>query len=70
MIDLNKELQTKIPLRFHEDGTFKIVMMSDLHWSVKKDERTVRAMNIVLDEEQPDLVLLGGDVITDTPAEN
>ncbi len=30
MIDPEKELQTKLPLRFHEDGAFKVVMMSDL----------------------------------------
>ena len=53
----------KPALRFHQDGTFKIVMMSDLQDGPKMDPRTTALMEKLLDTEQPDLVVIGGDCI-------
>ena len=51
-------------LRFRDDGTFKIVQFTDMHWhNGDPDDLQTRAlMERVLDAERPDLVLLTGDV--------
>jgi hypothetical protein len=53
------------PLRFREDGTFTIVQFTDLHVQngEPEDLLTEALMAEVLDAEQPDLVVLTGDVI-------
>jgi 3',5'-cyclic AMP phosphodiesterase CpdA len=53
------------PLRFRDDGTFTIVQFTDTHWhnGEPKDQETRLLMEEVLDVEQPDLVVLTGDVI-------
>ena len=62
-VDLEKNLYTKQPLRFGEDGKFRILMVSDIHGGVGYDElRTVRAMQALVDHTKPHLVLLGGDI--------
>ena len=59
-------------LRFGRDGKFKIVQFNDTQDDEKIDRRTLELMRAVLDDEQPDLVILNGDNITggcDTPLE-
>lgn len=53
------------PLRFREDGSFTLVQFTDTHFEdgCEADQRTQALMSLVLDLEQPDLVLLTGDVI-------
>src|SRR5204862_5405062 len=53
------------PLRFRNDGTFTIAQITDLHWSTGReaDQRTNELTGLVLDAEQPDLVVLTGDII-------
>jgi 3',5'-cyclic AMP phosphodiesterase CpdA len=53
--------QTKHPLRFRKDGGYRILMMSDAHLKPGKEERTLRAMETLIDGVRPDLVLLNGD---------
>ena len=53
--------QTKHPLRFRKDGGYRILMMSDAHLKPGKEERTLRAMETLIDGTKPDLVLLNGD---------
>ncbi|WP_274650325.1 metallophosphoesterase family protein [Paenibacillus humicola] len=52
-------------LRYREDGTFKIVQFTDLHWENggRKDALARGLMERVLDEEKPDLIVFTGDVI-------
>lgn len=52
-------------LRFRADGTFTIVQFTDTHVTATEtaDEKTVALMAQVLEAEQPDLVVLTGDVI-------
>lgn len=63
----------KPALRCRADGTFKVVMFSDLHHSQPIDPRTAAAMGKVLDREQPDMVIIAGDGVSgggcDTPAD-
>lgn len=52
-------------LSFREDGTFKIVQFTDIHWTLgeARDIRTRQLMEQVLDAEQPDLAFYTGDII-------
>lgn len=52
-------------LRFREDGTFKIVQFTDIHWKDgnEEDQRSRTLMERVLTEEQPDLAVFTGDTI-------
>ena len=48
-------------LTFRPDGTFRVLMMSDLQESSNYDPRSLRSVEVLLDECDPDLVILGGD---------
>ncbi|MBB6675346.1 metallophosphoesterase family protein [Cohnella nanjingensis] len=56
-------METK--LRYREDGTFKIVQFTDLHWQngEKEDRRTRALIERVMAAEKPDLVVFTGDLI-------
>ncbi len=61
--DLTPWLTTKRPLRFREDGGFRILMVSDIHGGVGYNKKkTVAAMNALMEAEKPDLVVLGATV--------
>ncbi|KAJ7120693.1 Metallo-dependent phosphatase-like protein [Mycena crocata] len=57
---------------FHEDGTFKITVFSDLHFGenpddgigIVKDANSTRLMRGILRDEKPDYVVINGDLIT------
>ncbi|MBO4228887.1 MAG: metallophosphoesterase [Clostridia bacterium] len=49
------------PLVFRPDGTFRVLMMSDLQESASYDPRSLRSVEVLLEEGDPDLVILGGD---------
>ncbi len=51
-------------LRFHEDGTFKVVQFNDTQDDERTDRRTVELIEKTLDAERPDFALINGDVIT------
>ncbi len=55
-------------LRFHEDGTFKIMQMSDFQDYVSADKpevnpKSIALMDAALDTEKPDVVVMTGDMI-------
>lgn len=52
-------------LSFRQDGTFKIMQFTDLHYmdGRAEDLQTRELMEITMDLEQPDLVVFTGDVI-------
>jgi 3',5'-cyclic AMP phosphodiesterase CpdA len=52
-------------LRFRDDGSFTIVQFTDTHFrnGEPPDQQTTALMRAVLEAEQPDLVILNGDVI-------
>ena len=52
----------KIPLHFKADGSYKICCFSDLHETADFDPRSYAALDGIIEREQPDLVLLGGDI--------
>lgn len=53
--------RTKHPLKFSENGTFRILMMSDIQESAAYDERSLKSVCALLDDAKPDLVIWGGD---------
>lgn len=54
-----------IELKFKEDGSFKIVQFTDVHWAdgSEKDINTSKLMEKILLEEKPDLVVFTGDLV-------
>ncbi len=54
-------------LRFHPDGSFKIVQFTDTQDDHEIDPRTVRLLEAVLDDQEPDLVVFTGDNIRGGP---
>lgn len=58
-------------LKFNQDGKFKIVQFTDVHYIHQnpKSDISLERINEVLDAEKPDLVLFTGDVIYGKPAE-
>ena len=61
------------PLRFSDDGTFRIVQFTDTHlcageW-LPESEKTFARISRVIATERPDLVVFTGDVVTGRPAE-
>ena len=58
---VTEALDTKQILRFNEDGSFKILVFSDLQEEYPIKDETLEYMNKMLDNEKPDLVLFTGD---------
>lgn len=56
-----------MPLRFGQDGRFKIVQFNDTQDDHLTDRRTIEFMGRVLDQEKPNFALINGDVITGGP---
>lgn len=53
----------KPALKFHPDGSFKVVQFTDTQDGPDLDPRTTAAMNKILDAEKPDLVIITGDCV-------
>ena len=51
----------KITLRFNADGTFRILMVSDIQETPNYDPRALAGLHAMIRAEKPDLVILGGD---------
>jgi hypothetical protein len=62
---------SKHTLRFHQDGTFRILMISDFHALDEFSPKLTTGIDALLTHTKPDLVLVGGDQCLDksTPAE-
>lgn len=62
--------QNDTTLRFREDGTFWIAQFTDLHLdpSSPGKAQTLTILREIITREQPDLVVLTGDVVTRAPA--
>ena len=57
-------------LNFNAAGKFKIVQFTDIHWKhgSPNGKKVLRFMESVMDVEQPDFVILTGDIVTSKPA--
>lgn len=66
-----EEEKSKVKLQFNEDGTFKILQLTDLHWNESKEENPKALSKLITDlvkVETPNLIVLTGDIITEQPA--
>ena len=56
----------EIKLRFHEDGYFKIVQFTDIHWHNGElpDQKSAALMESIVSVESPDLIVLTGDILS------
>ena len=59
------------PLKFNDNGKFRIVQFTDVHYihGDARSDAAIDCINRVLDEEKPDFVIFTGDVIYGKPAE-
>lgn len=63
MLNINDLITTKVPLRFDENGRFRILMISDIHGGRGfAAEATETAIDALIDEAKPDLLLIAGDI--------
>lgn len=53
----------KPELKFRADGTFKVVMFSDIQDGAKLNPKATALMERILDTEKPDMVVVAGDCI-------
>jgi 3',5'-cyclic AMP phosphodiesterase CpdA len=59
--------QSKPVLKFSNEGKFKIVQFTDIHFQIDKKERcdsVIDMIKSILKEDKPDLVILTGDIAT------
>ncbi len=54
-------MDKNITLRFRKNGTFRILMISDLQETVNYDPRALRGLEAMISKTRPDLVVFGGD---------
>ncbi len=64
---LTPYISPKKTLAFRKDGSFRICCFSDLHQTANYHPSTLAAMRAIIEKEQPDLVLLGGDLWNESP---
>lgn len=53
-------------LAFDKNGKFKIIQFTDIHYKANSDEsaKSIKMMEMLLDEEKPDMVAFTGDIVT------
>ncbi len=52
-------------LKFGEDGKFKIMMFNDTQDTCDMNRRTANFLRMALEQEQPDLAVIAGDMLSD-----
>jgi predicted MPP superfamily phosphohydrolase len=57
-------------LKFNDNHKFKIVQLTDIHWKYGNPDSDIAAtrINEILDAEEPDLVVVTGDIVFAKPA--
>ena len=63
----------ELSLHFNDQGTFKVIQMTDTHICWENQEEYAKAVNeacSILDIEKPDLVVFTGDVVTGAGADS
>ena len=64
---LRRAMETRFPLRMNENGTFRILCVSDFHAPCGRrwDPRLKAALDALVDSCRPDLVFIAGDLTHD-----
>lgn len=69
-LSVSAQTAKQAPLRYHNNGKFRIAQLTDIHWcddSTQLCQRTLQAAQAVYDKGKPDLVVVTGDVVVDAP---
>lgn len=61
MFSKNEYLSVKHTLRFRQDGTFRILFLTDIHAGVGMSVQTKPGVDAIIRYASPDMVLIGGD---------
>ena len=61
---LKTEFQSKLPLRFDENGRFRILIISDMHHAPDTGLKVIDDIERLIRFSKPDFVLMGGDNTT------
>lgn len=61
MFSKNEYLSVKHTLRFRQDGTFRILFLTDIHAGVGMSVQTKPGVDAIIRYARPDMVLIGGD---------
>ena len=66
LLSNSQEISIKPVLRFNQNGKFKIVQFTDIHFQYDsfRSDSALMLMKTVIEKEEPDLVVLTGDVVT------
>ncbi|MGL5227126.1 MAG: metallophosphoesterase, partial [Bacteroidales bacterium] len=59
-------------IRFNKNGECKIVQFTDVHYKVSNPDNSKLSLDVInqtLDKENPDVVMLTGDIVTGAPVE-
>ena len=60
--NIDELIKTKKPLKFNDDGTFRVLVISDIHATEKTIPKHVQDnIKLLVDRENPNLVILCGD---------
>lgn len=62
--DMSQDSSDSKTFRFHDDGAFKILSVSDFHYIPRPDPYGIALTEYLISTENPDLVIVNGDTIT------
>jgi len=64
------QVEMGTPLKFNPSGRFKIAQFTDIHWkpSSENNQANLNLIQLVIEEEMPDLVIYTGDIVTEGPS--
>lgn len=57
----------KPQLRFHQNGKFRVLMVSDFHAGADCSPKLIRGLEALVAESRPDFVMIGGDQVLRKP---
>ncbi|MFZ1290502.1 MAG: metallophosphoesterase family protein [Melioribacteraceae bacterium] len=72
MFFLQINAQTMTDLKFDENGKFKIIQFTDIHFDIEnqsESDSVINNMTNIIVDEKPNLVVLTGDIVTSKPVE-
>lgn len=67
---LDAILENKTKLTFGDDGEFRVMCLGDLHLRNGQTDSVLKNLKIMVEKENPDLVILLGDIVTDRTIPN
>ena len=60
--DFDEYMNTRVPLRFRPDGTFRILILTDPHGGSDSHPQLKPGIDAIVEAARPDLLIFGGDM--------